>query len=94
MVASRANYNELIDVYAFGIMLSEMLTWRLAYSDKGYENVFVFRDAVTRDGVRPTLDLDDSDAIALELGTAPLLCHHSRGSDVVVSFVCGVTQPR
>lgn len=68
MVSARANYDERIDVYAFGILLSEMLTWRLAYTDLGYENVFVFRDSVTQHGVRPTLDIDERDPICKELG--------------------------
>lgn len=66
MKASRAHYSELVDVYSMGVLMAEMLTWRLAYSDHHFENVFAFRDAVTKKSLRPTIKTSDTPTRGLQ----------------------------
>lgn len=55
MAGPRVKYSKTVDMYAFGIMCSELLTWTRAYHDVQVASVFSLRDKVVNQGLRPTI---------------------------------------
>lgn len=55
MGGSRVRYSTAVDMYAFGVMLAELLTWARAYAGLHVTSVFSLRDQVVNHGLRPDL---------------------------------------
>ena len=55
MAGPRVKYSKTVDMYAFGVMCSELLTWTRAYHDVQVASVFSLRDKVVNQGLRPTI---------------------------------------
>lgn len=79
MAGSTTNYNSSVDVYSFGIILSELLVWRNAYHNVVVKSLFKLRDMVCFQELRPTIPerLVKASPIVASLGTLQkhsLLC--------------------
>lgn len=71
MAGSTTNYNSSVDVYSFGIILSELLVWRNAYHNVVVKSLFKLRDMVCFQELRPTIPerLVKASPIVASLGT-------------------------
>lgn len=80
MVGTRVSYDKSIDVYAFGILMSELLCMARAYSDVVLGSVFSLRDQVVQQQLRPTIP----DEVLADSNTARAvarLCQRSWAAD-------------
>jgi len=55
MSGPRVKYSKTVDMYAFGVMCSELLTWTRAYHNVTVASVFALRDRVVNHQLRPTI---------------------------------------
>lgn len=62
MGGPRVKYSKTVDMYAFGVMCSELLTWSRAYHDVNVPSVFALRDKVVNQRLRPTIPSHIRDA--------------------------------